>query len=295
MDILKRNKIYEYFELAKSIETIKEINLRSGLLEHDNKIYELGWLLKFIDEIRYIQINFSYFSISTSWSSFDSFEFKARQMCIIINSIITPLRFNLSNISINGRIKGMIWLDKIEWIVIDAEKIHSSKINMHYDLSNGLFQNEEYFFLRKLSTDQKKIFTLIKIQDLIKITPNKLWNISILSKSNSTQNMKVLQNCEGYLLYNLIHDLKPIPRNISIQLNNFCKVEPWLFEDINSDFWSLIIEFKSIEFECKNEIIKLIWVTHEFDKENLHKNNFKVSIRGIDKVVNYSQLIIMVN
>ena len=179
-------------------------------------------------------------------------------------------------------------------MVIDAGSFSWDKISMQYDSSNNIFQKEKYFFLRKLNSDENQIFALVQTHNVKRINISKLWNISVLSKLNFSQNMNIIENCEGYSLSNLIHDLKPIPRNISIELVNYNKVEPWMFDDINSDFWSTIAEFKSVAFLWKHETIKLKVVINYFDGDNLDKNNFIISIRGIDRILNYSQLNLMI-
>ena len=179
-------------------------------------------------------------------------------------------------------------------MVIDVGSFSWDKISLQYDSSNDIFQKEKYFFLRKLNSDENQIFALVQTHNVKQIDISKLWNINVLSKLSFSQNMNIFENCEVYSLSNLIHDLKPIPRNISIEFVNYNKVEHWMFDDINSDFWSTIIEFKSVAFQWKHETIKLKEVINHFDVNDLDNNNFKISIRGIDKIINYSQLNIMI-
>ena len=87
-------------------------------------------------------------------------------MCIIINSVITPLIFNLRWISINGEIKAIVNIRGSEWVVVRVELLDWSHINMHYDLDNDIFQSKEYDFLRSMTENDTNLYVIIRIQNL---------------------------------------------------------------------------------------------------------------------------------
>ena len=256
---------------------------------------DLWDLLKFIRETKRIKLNFYTFKITPEIISSEEYELNTRHISLVIKSIITPLKFELNNIKLTGSLKGIVKFKNSEWAVISVESLNWENISMQYDSDNDIFQGKECHFLRKLSQDEKQVFMIVKIQDIKQISLEVLWNIRILSRSNLNKNTKVILYCKGHLLSNLVHVLKSVPKNTKIELVDYSKIYPWVFEYIHKEFWTIIIGFKNIWFKCEENKIRFVEIIGEFDGENLSNNNFKVSIRGINKIVSYDTLFMMIN
>ena len=289
-----RDHIFDCFELAKSVESIIEIRILPKYEVENNKVEELNTLFRLMKETRNIKIYFPKFWISGDSYPSEMLKFNTRQMCIIINSVITPLIFNFSWITINGKIKDIVNIRGSEWVVVRVELLDWTHINMHYDLDNDIFQSKEYDFLRNMTKNYKGLYVVIRTQNLKTIKFMRIGTTNPITQSSSIQNKNILLKVHNYSPSNLINGLKWIPKNNNLQLWDDYEFNHSIY-DIKSEFWSIVNEFKSVDLWFGSLNFKLISVINQSEGSNKSVKSLRIFHDKHDKVISYEQFLEMIS
>ena len=82
------------------MKTFKEISYWKGYSLQNDEIKELSTLLKFINKAKNIKISLPHFSFTTNLNFPEKFEIYANQICLIFESVLTPIKFSFNTIRV---------------------------------------------------------------------------------------------------------------------------------------------------------------------------------------------------
>ena len=243
-----------------------------------------------------MKVTHQHFNISSSDTPSPCYLVRTRNIVLISNIATTPIKFGIKNITIDGILKGILKIEKCEWIAIELFQLKAEDLSFEYDKNNGITNNKYESLLSNLCKEALQLHVLVKAQDIKRIETKYPSNLNILNKSSDCPLIEIIYNCQQCSLNEMTNDLKLISRNYKIKISNFHMMEYSAFEYINSEFWTTVVEFDNITFEWRSgQLIKIIGIHDYFNKDHLNENSFKIFIEGKEEIASYSAILIMLS
>ena len=277
-----------------SFKTIKWIHIYDSVPKFNKKdLFDV--LFAFLSVNRELSIKFIDIEFEDSNDIATKFELSPRSLVFVTQASTVAIKFDVAKIEINGQIKAKININQSDYVIIKWFKFAWRNMNVKYDVNNELLKKIKDKSLKDMCSSADDIFILVNIKDIKIIElyfPNSL---GIISKSISKYNIKIIQHCKNYEMFDLVQNIKYIPRNLKLHINDYFSIDHWIFDKSINEFWKLILEFKYVIFQCKNyHDIAITGTIGEFDYDDLYKNMFKINIDGKDEAASYKILLILI-
>ena len=245
----------------------------------------------FMNRNRSIRVTHQYFNVSSSDKLSATYKVQTRNAVLVSNKEIIPIKFEINNLTIIGKAKGLLKNEKCEWTAIELFQLKANSLSFEYDINNTITNSKFKATLTDLCKNTLQLHVLIKTQDIKMIKAKYPLNLNILNKSNYSSLIDIIYNCKECNMNEMTDDLKLFPRNSKIKIINFYLIENSPFENINSEFWMAILELDNIRFKSRSgKLIKIIDIHDNYNEETLNNNSFKISIEGIEEIVSYQAL-----